>query len=354
MFRTENPLYKEDLEYSLSLPLPWEQLNKKTLFITGATGTIGTYLIDVLMLLAVKKNIICKVIAMARTKKRFEERFSQYLKNDNLVFLCHDVNSSFSDIIGLKCDYVFHFASNTHPVSYAKEPISTILTNVLGLNNLLEFASKSGTKRFIYASSVEIYGENRGDVEKFTEDYCGYIDCNTMRAGYPEGKRTGEALCQAYIAEKELDIVIPRLSRIYGATMLETDSKVASQFIKNAVNGEDIVLKSDGKQFYSYTYIVDAINAVLYCLFFGKKGEAYNISASDIHLCDMAQLLSEIANTSVKRMNPDKIEKAGFSKTSIAIMDSSKLKTIGFKFHYSLKEGLERTISCLKNIGGEK
>lgn len=350
MRRTENPLYIEDLEYSLSLPLPWEQLKQKTLLITGATGTIGTYLIDVLMLLAEKKNIKCKVIAMARNKKRFEDRFSQYLKNDNFVFLCHDVNSSFSDINGLQCDYIFHFASNTHPVSYATEPISTILTNVLGLNNLLDFASKIGTKRFIYASSVEIYGENRGDVEKFTEDYCGYIDCNTMRAGYPEGKRTGEALCQAYIAEKGLDIVIPRLSRIYGSTMLESDSKVASQFIKNAVDSKDIILKSDGNQFYSYTYIADAINAVFYCLFFGKKGEPYNIATSEIHLKDLALILSKIAHTSVKYDTPNTTEKVGFSKTTNAVMSSSKLEKLGFIHHYDLYSSLERTVSVLRKM----
>lgn len=350
MFRTENPLYKEDLEYSLSLPLPWEQLNEKKLLITGATGTIGTYLIDVLILLKEKKNISCKIIGMARNKKRFEERFSKYLEKSNFDFLCHDVNESFSDILNIKPDYIFHFASNTHPVSYATEPISTILTNVLGLNNLLDFASKSGTKRFIYASSVEIYGENRGDVEKFTENYCGYINCNTMRAGYPEGKRTGEALCQAYIAEKGLDIVIPRLSRIYGSTMLESDSKVVSQFIKNAVNGKDIVLKSDGSQFYSYTYIADAMNAVLYCLFFGKNGEAYNIAGSDVHLSDMAQILSEIAHTCVKYESPDETEKAGFSRTTTAVMDSSTIEALGFKSHYPLKDTLKRTVSILKSI----
>ena len=351
MFRTENALYRDDLQYSLSLSLPWHNLEGKSILITGATGMLGTYLIDVLMYLYEKQNISCKVIAMSRCKKNFEERFFPYLENKNLQFLQHDVNTPFENI-NIKADFIFHFASNTHPVSYATEPISTILTNVLGLNNLLSYAAKSDTRRFIYASSVEVYGENRGDVEKFCEDYCGYIDCNTIRAGYPEGKRAGEALCQAYIAQKGLDIIIPRLSRIYGATMLDSDSKVASQFIRNAVNDEDIVLKSEGMQFFSYSYIADSINAILYCLFYGVCGEAYNISGdnSDIHLKDLARIIADIAKTSVKYETPNNTEKLGYSKTFTGLLNSEKIKTLGWKSHYSLERGLERTIAILKSL----
>ena len=77
----------------------------------------------------------------------------------------------------------------------------------------------------LFLSTVEIYGENRGDLDKFTEDYCGYIDCNTLRAGYPEGKRASESLCQAYIQKYGIDVVIPRISRTFGPTMLLSDSK---------------------------------------------------------------------------------------------------------------------------------
>lgn len=94
----------------------------------------------------------------------------------------------------------------------------------------------------------------------FDEDYCGFINCNTLRAGYPESKRCGEALCQAYIRQKGLDIVIPRLTRSYGPTMLMSDSKAVSQFIKKGLAGEDIVLKSKGNQYYSYTYVADAVS----------------------------------------------------------------------------------------------
>ena len=157
-------------------------------------------------------------------------------------------------------------------MAYASDPVGTVATNIIGTNNLLKFAAETGCERFVFLSSVEIYGENRGDTEYFTEDYLGYIDCNTLRAGYPESKRCGEALCQAYIRKENMDIVIPRLARSYGPTMLRSDTKAISQFIGNGVRKENIVLKSAGTQLYSYTYVSDAVSGVLYCLLRGECG----------------------------------------------------------------------------------
>ena len=123
--------------------------------------------------------------------------------------------------------------------------------------------------RFLLAFSNEMYGENRGDVEFYDEDYCGYIKCNTLRAGYPESKRCSEALCQAYKQQKGLDVVIARLTRSYGPTMNMSDTKAVSQFIKRGVAGEDIILKSEGTQYFSYTYMSDAVSGLLWVLLTG-------------------------------------------------------------------------------------
>ena len=210
----------------------------------------------------------------------------------------------------------------------------------------MQLADKKHSERFLFASSVEIYGENRGDTELFTEDYCGYIDSNTLRAGYPESKRVGEALCQAYAKQRNMDVVIPRLSRVYGPTMKVDDTKALSQFIKKAINKEDIVLKSAGTQYYSYTYVTDAVSALLYCLLCGKSGEAYNISdkESDIHLRDLAAILAEIAGTKVVFDIPDATEQAGYSKATTAVMDSTKIRKLGWKAMVPIREGLRKTV----------
>ena len=112
--------------------------------------------------------------------------------------------------------------------------------------------------KVVCLSSVEIYGM-RGSEQAFSEKDYGYIDCNTLRAGYSESKRLCEAMAQAYYTQYGIYSVIVRLSRIYGANMEKDDSKVMSQFFRKAIMGEDIVLKSKGGQLFSYTYISDWI-----------------------------------------------------------------------------------------------
>lgn len=326
--------------------MTYDTLKNKKILLTGATGMIGKELIRIL--LEDNRNLQTDIVAMGRSEVKARERLGDFWENPRFSFVEHDINMPLGEKaadIG-HVDYVIHAASTTHPVAYATEPVETITVNVMGLHELLEYARTYKVERFVFLSSVEVYGENRGDTEKFQEDYCGYIDCNTLRAGYPESKRLGEALCQAYRRQYGMDIVIPRLSRVYGPTMLPSDSKAIAQFIKKAQAGEDIVLKSAGNQLYSYCYAQDAAEGILAVLSKGADGEAYNISDknSEITLKELAEMIAELAGTKVVFEIPDTTEQAGYSKATKAMLDAGKAEALGWQAKVGMKEGLGRMI----------
>ena len=237
-------------------------------------------------------------------------------------------------------------------MEYISDPIGTIRTNIIGTENMLEYARMHHSKRFVFLSSVEIYGENKGEVESFGEKDFGYLDCNQLRSGYPESKRAGESLCCAYAACYGMDIVIPRLCRVYGPTMWQDDSKALAQFINRAVHNEDVALKSQGQQYYSYIHVLDAAKAIFYILDKGEAGQAYNISSevSNVKLYDLAHKLAEIAGTKVVFEMPDETEERGYSKATRAILDNKKLKALGWKEMYDIEKGLAETVQVLREV----
>lgn len=351
MHLLENKFYQEDLAYLTGLNLPWHKLQNKAVLISGASGLIASCLVDALMQKNAEQGLGCTVYALGRDTQKAQRRFAPYLSSEFFRFIAHDINEPLPWDAG-QVDLVLHMASNTHPVAYATRPIETVTTNIIGTRNLLEFAAAHGAQRFLFASSCEVYGENRGDTEFFAEDSCGYLNCNTLRAGYPESKRCGEALCQAYRAQAQLDIVLPRFARCYGPTMQMTDSKAIAQFLKKGLAGEDIVLKSEGTQFYSYTYAADAVSGLLTVLLLGQNGEAYNIAdtPSDIRLKDLAQAIADAAGARVVFELPNAVEKAGYSTATKARLDGAKLKALGWQMHYDIRTGTARTLQILKAL----
>lgn len=327
--------------------IDWDKLKDTRIFITGGSGMIGSFIVDLLMERNLRYKANIHITASARNQSRGEERFYLYLQHPNFEFVKYDVSEPL--LLDQSFDYIIHAASNTHPVSYAEDAIGTIITNLVGTKNLLDFAIKHPIKRFCFISTVEIYGENNGSLDKFCEKDLGYIDCNTLRAGYPESKRCSEALCNAYNQAYGIDFVIPRLCRVYGPTLLSSDSKALSQFLRNAVNKENIVLKSEGKQYFSYQHVADAASAILTVLTRGESKKAYNIAdeGSDITLRDLASELANIAGTEVVFKLPDDKEERGFSTATKAILDASELKKLGWKAKFDIKQGLENTIRIL-------
>ena len=351
----QNDLYKDDIRYIANLDLPWEKFAGSKILLSGASGLIGSILVDVLLEKNASEGLGCTVYALCRDMERAKNRFSEHSRSEGLVLVRHDVRLAFTqeerEQFG-KLDYVLHLASHTHPAQYASDPVGTIATNIIGVSNMLDLAADSSAVRFVFTSSNEVYGENRGDVELFDEDYCGYINCNTLRAGYPESKRCSEALCQAYKAQKGLDFVILRFTRSYGPTLRMTCSKALSDFIRKGVAGEDIVLKSSGTQLFSYLYAADSASGLFTALLLGESGQAYNVAdeRSDIMLKDLAGIIASISGKQVLYEISGSLAAQGFSPVTKARLDGRKLAALGWTPRFDIQSGLERTISILREI----
>lgn len=341
----QHSLYQEDLTCILQTK-GIETLKRKRFLITGATGLIGVCLIDALMKYNQQRANI-SVYAVGRSKEKAAERLGEYYNDELFQFIEQDVRQPLPSLLNV--DYIIPLASNTHPLAYSQYPIETIEINVKGAENALKKAVECGAT-VLYPSTVEVYGNARGE-DVFSEDYTGQLNLSTARSCYTESKRVSEALCQSYNAENNAKVKIVRLSRIFGPTMLMSDSKASSQFIIKALSGENIVLKSKGDQYFSYTYVADAVCAMLHVLINGENCIAYNIASEkcNVHLKDFASMCAEWAGKKVVFDLPNETERKGFSVAMQAILDNHKLKSIGWGSKYDFQTAINRTLNIISN-----
>lgn len=319
----------------------------KTILITGAAGLIGTYLVDLLCSSnQIQENKI-NIIAVDRNDAEMKSRFG-HISDPYFRYVVADI--AVDTLVDADVDFMIHAASNTSPIDYANKPLDTIRCNVQGTDKLLQYAVKNKVKRFLFCSSVEAYGAASADVDRFSEAYSGFVDSNTLRAAYPSSKRLAETMCNAYNHEYGIDFCIARIGRIFGPTVIRDDAKAPTQFIMNAVNGEDILLKSDGMQLYSYGYVGDCAVAMLLILACGQCGEAYNISSEDLRLRDFAECCALNAGKELLFHEQNSLEKRGYSNITKAILNTEKLEALGFKPLLSVREAIDKTISYMKEL----
>lgn len=338
-----HPLYHEDLMKTLEIP-EIEKLKDKSFLITGATGLIGTCLIDALMCYN-HQGGDAQIYAVGRSWEKAKSRLGEYENDVHFHFIEQDVRQPLPE--GLKVDIIIPLASNTHPLAYSQYPVETIEINVRGAGHALNKALACGAT-VLYPSSVEIYGNARGK-DVFTEDYTGQLNLQNARSCYPESKRLSESLCFSYMSEHGVNVKIARLSRVFGPTMLVSDTKASSQFILKALAGENIVLKSLGEQFFSYTYVADVVKAMLCILLQGEVGGVYNISDKncDVKLKDFAGACARWAGKEVVFDLPSEMEKKGYSVAMHAVLDNTRLMSIGYQPLYSFEKAIRRTLDIM-------
>lgn len=344
----DSTVYLEDLRAVASNTVNIHELRGKTVLVTGATGTIGSFIVDALLQYNRDQQAGIRILATSRNKKNLETCFNSK-EEDGLVCLEYDIMKpvSFNEPV----DYIIHTAGNAFPAAFNKDPVGTILGNVGGTYALLEYGRTHGVQRFLYVSSGEVYGQGDASLESFDEEYSGYLDITAPRSCYPCSKRTAETLCVSYARQYGVEVIIVRPCHTYGPGITMQDNRAHVQFMRNALKNEDIVLKSAGNQMRSYCYAGDCASAILSVLLCGENGKAYNIAhpESRVTIAELAQIIAENVGRRVVYEVPDEMEMKDRTPIAKQVLSSKQLERLGWNGLYDIKSGIQHTLSILKD-----
>lgn len=338
-----HPLLIEEMERIAALDLPYDALRSRAVAVTGATGLVGHTLMRALDAVSRAHGLNLRLIALCRDPAAAKMRLSGI---GNLSLLpydaCQPIEADFA------ADYIVHAASNAHPLAFSRDPVGTMQANLLGTMRLLELLRRRGG-RLLLCSTGEIYGENPA-LDRFRETDFGSIDPMRARSCYPESKRAAETLCASYVQQYGVDALAARLTYTYGPAITDQNSRADAQFLRCALEGRDIVLKSPGAQLRSYCYAADTVSGLIALLLRGETGEAYNVANPDcsVSIREYAATLAELAGVKLRFDLPPEAERRGYSAVTRAVLDSDKLMHLGWRARYDLREGLRRTLEICR------
>ncbi|MDE0820074.1 MAG: SDR family oxidoreductase [Opitutales bacterium] len=304
------------------------------ILVTGGAGFLGSHLCE--RLLARGDEVIC--LDNLFTGRRFN--IIPLLEHSNFEFLRHDVVDPFK----LEVDQIYNLACPASPVHYQHNPIKTVKTSVMGAINCLGLAKRIRARVF-QASTSEVYGDP--DVHPQTEDYRGNVNPIGPRACYDEGKRCAETLFFDYHRQNEVDVRVVRIFNTYGPRMLPDDGRVVSNFIVQALRGDDITVYGDGSQTRSFCYVDDLVQAFLLMMdqddFIGPVNLGNTHEFTILELANQVMELTGSTSTIVREPLPqdDPLQR----KPDISLAREK----LGWEPKISLKEGLARTIEYFKS-----
>lgn len=325
--------------------IDWTQLKNKTVLITGATGLIGSIMVKAINLRNIRYNDNIKMVLLVRNKENAQKSF---LGIGNTIYIENSVENADLSQVKTNIDFIIHAASPTKSKFFVENPVETLNTAVLGTKKILDIARNKKVQSMVYLSSMEMYGTL--DDKKVTEDKLGYINPLDVRSSYSEGKRMCELYSYSYCSEYGVPVKIARLAQTFGAGINKNENRVFKYFLDCIINNEDIVLKSHGSTISNFVYTTDAIKGILAVLLNGRDGEAYNIVSDNLNMTilDTAEWLAEKygkGNTNVRIEIPE--GQSAFAPDNRMILANDKIKVLGWKPEYDLKDGYSRLYDYL-------
>ena len=309
-------------------------MKKKTILVTGGAGFIGSHLCK--RLLNENHTVICLDNLFTGTFKNIEE----LEKNNNFEFVNHDITKPYyRDNI----DEIYNLACPASPIHYQSNPIKTVKTCTIGVINMLGLAKKNNAK-ILQASTSEVYGDPEIHPQK--EDYNGNVNTLGYRSCYDEGKRCAETLFMDYNREHNLNIRIVRIFNTYGPNMTKNDGRVVSNFILQALKGDDITVYGDGSQTRSFQFIDDLVNGLIKMMNGNSVGPINLGNPIELSMKDLATMVIKLTNSSSniiykelpeddpKRRRPDiNLAKSILDWSPIIDLETGLKKTINYFNH---------------------
>lgn len=328
--------------------------SEKTVLVTGATGLIGSHIVDELMKMG---NV--KVIALSRSAEKLEKGFAEYIGNKNFSYIAQNVTEPLN-LEEESVDYIFHAAGPMEGKIIANYPVDVIKPNILGTMNCLEFLHKQqetkGIKgRMVLFSSVTVYGNNtETDIRVKETDTQVTEVLESGSAPYSQSKRMSEVIALAYAKQFGVDVVIARFSTVYGNTRFIPDTAFY-EFINKSVAGENIVLNGSGFARRDNIYVDDAVKGVLVLAISGLAGEAYNVSSGAdmgnfLAVDEIAQVISQTANKKYGRLKENSVRvlcnnQSNNKRKAGVILDNTKLQVLGWQLEHSFADGISKTLA---------
>lgn len=299
-------IIKEDISAIVEQPIERQKLKDKKVIVTGASGMIGGY--------------ICKA-----------------LEQIGAIAITVRGRDAAKYIPKCKCDYIIHAASSSSPKQAREDYDGVVSANIDATRNLLRLA-KQESAVFLFISSGSIYG-NPINNEIVSENDYGYIDLSDPRTIYAESKRLGESICLAYSKEFGVKTHIARLASVLGPGIDLDGGGVHSDFLRNALNNENIVIKSDGLAKRSFIYLADCVSALFYILLKGNNATSYNISntANYTTIRNYAKAVAQVAmNVLGKQIDIDYAKTSNTNLLYGSNYQSDRLEKLGWKSSLSL------------------